>query len=85
MKLNLLALAITLAFQQFALAAEDHIPKGYKLLYEQTFENPDSIQQFQMTDANAKLTAASLTKRSTVLKELVDAKQLRIVAAMHDV
>ncbi|MGZ8940365.1 MAG: hypothetical protein ACXW32_14255 [Limisphaerales bacterium] len=53
MKLNRLALAITLAFQQFAFAAEDHIPKGYKLIYEQTFENPDTIQQFQMTDANA--------------------------------
>jgi hypothetical protein len=53
MKLNFITLAITLAFQPFALAAEDHIPKGYKLLYEQTFENPDSIQQFQMTDTNA--------------------------------
>ena len=53
MKLSCLALAITVAVQQFALAAEDHIPKGYKLLYEQTFENPDSVQQFQMTDANA--------------------------------
>src|SRR5688500_7267958 len=53
MKLNFITLAITLAFQPFALAAEDQIPKGYKLLYEQTFENPDSIQQFQMTDTNA--------------------------------
>ena len=35
-------------------------------------------------DANAKLTAESLVKRSPVLKELVDAKELKIVAAMHD-
>ena len=53
MKLNCVAFAIVIAFQQFALAAEDHIPNGYKLLYEQTFENPDAIRQFQMTDANA--------------------------------
>lgn len=35
--------------------------------------------------ANARLTAASLTKRSPIIKALVDAKQLKIAAAMHDV
>ena len=35
-------------------------------------------------EANAKLTAAALTKNSSVLKELVDAKQLKVVAALHD-
>jgi carbonic anhydrase len=46
--------------------------------------NNKSLVQ-KVADANAKLTAASLTKRSAVLKELVDAKQLVIVAAMHDI
>ncbi len=35
--------------------------------------------------ANARLTAASLTKRSPIIKSLVDAKQLKIAAAMHDI
>jgi carbonic anhydrase len=39
----------------------------------------------KVADANAKLTAATLTKRSAILKSLVDAKQLKIVAAMHDI
>jgi carbonic anhydrase len=39
----------------------------------------------KVADANAKLTAASLTKRSPIIKALVDAKQLTIVAAMHDI
>ena len=38
----------------------------------------------KVADENAKLTATSLTRRSAVLKSLVDAKQLKIVAAMHD-
>jgi carbonic anhydrase len=33
----------------------------------------------------ARPTAASLTKRSPIIKELVDAKQLKISAAMHDI
>ncbi len=33
--------------------AEDHFPAGYKLLYEQTFDKPDSLQQFEFTDGNA--------------------------------
>ena len=37
-----------------------------------------------VADTNAKLAAKMLTDRSAVLKELVDAKQLVIVAAMHD-
>lgn len=36
-------------------------------------------------EANARLTAESLTKRSPIIKALVDAKQLRIAAAMHDI
>jgi len=39
----------------------------------------------KVAEANARLTAASLTKRSPILKELVDAKQLTIAAAMHDI
>jgi carbonic anhydrase len=37
-----------------------------------------------VADSNAKLAAKMLTDRSAVLKELVAAKQLMIVAAMHD-
>jgi carbonic anhydrase len=43
----------------------------------------DALVQ-KVADENAKLTAASLTKRSAILKSLVDAKQLKIVSAMHD-
>jgi carbonic anhydrase len=39
----------------------------------------------KVAEANARLTAADLTKRSPIIKALVDAKQLRIAAAMHDV
>jgi carbonic anhydrase len=39
----------------------------------------------KVAEANARLTAASLTKRSPIIKALVDAGQLKIVAAMHDV
>ena len=39
----------------------------------------------KVAEANTKLTAASLTKRSPVIKALVDAKQLTIAAAMHDI
>lgn len=38
-----------------------------------------------VADANAKLTAASLTQRSEVIRTLVERKELRVVAAMHDV
>lgn len=44
--------------------------------------NKELVQK--VADANAELTAESLTKRSKVLKQLVDAKQLKIVSAMHD-
>ena len=39
----------------------------------------------KVAEANARLTAESLTKRSPIIKELVDAKQLKIAAAMHDI
>jgi carbonic anhydrase len=39
----------------------------------------------KVAEANARLTAASLTKRSPIIKALVQAKQLRIAAAMHDI
>jgi hypothetical protein len=32
------------------LRAEDHLPKDYKLLYEQSFDEPGSIKEFVMTD-----------------------------------
>src|SRR6266403_1588819 len=39
----------------------------------------------KVAEANARLTAASLTKRSPIIKQLVEARQLKIAAAMHDV
>src|SRR3954471_209084 len=39
----------------------------------------------KVAEANARLTAASLTQRSPIIKELVDAKRLAIAAAMHDI
>ena len=39
----------------------------------------------KVAEANAKLTAESLVKRSPIIKQLVEAKQLKIVAAMHDI
>ncbi len=44
----------------------------------------DALVQ-KVAEANARLTAASLTKRSSIIKSLVDAKQLKIAAAMHDI
>jgi hypothetical protein len=52
MKFQFLAFAFFLAVVA-TFATEDHIPKGYKLLYEQKFEQPDVLKTFQMTDANA--------------------------------
>ena len=53
MKVHILAFALVLAAQHASLAAEDHIPSGYKLLYEQKFEEPDALKGFQMTDPAA--------------------------------
>src|SRR3954454_17363865 len=39
----------------------------------------------KVAEVNARLTAESLIKRSPVIKALVDAKQLKIAAAMHDI
>ena len=39
----------------------------------------------KVAEANARLTAASLLERSPTLKALVDSKQLKIAAAMHDI
>ena len=39
----------------------------------------------KVAEASVRLTAASLTKRSPVIKELVDARQLKIATAMHDI
>lgn len=39
----------------------------------------------KVAEASARLTAASLTQRSPILKEMVDAKQITIAAAMHDI
>ena len=39
----------------------------------------------KVAEANAKLTAAAIVKRSPILKGLVDAGQLKIAAAMHDI
>jgi carbonic anhydrase len=39
----------------------------------------------KVAEANARLTAASLPKRSPVIKALVEAGQVKIAAAMHDI
>ncbi len=39
----------------------------------------------KVAEANARLTAASLTRRSSIIKELADSGQLKIVAAMNDI
>ena len=39
----------------------------------------------KVAEANARLTAASLPRRSPIIKALVDAGQLKIAAAMHDI
>lgn len=39
----------------------------------------------KVAEASARLTAASLTKRSPIIKALVDAGQLKIAVAMHDI
>ncbi|MCC7346754.1 MAG: carbonic anhydrase [Variibacter sp.] len=49
----------------------------------QDSHNYELVQK--VAEANVKLTAESLPKRSKVIKDLVDAKQLVIAAAMHDI
>ena len=39
----------------------------------------------KVAEASARLTAASLTRRSPIIKGMVDAGQLKIAAAMHDI
>ncbi|MEA2883569.1 MAG: carbonic anhydrase [Bradyrhizobium sp.] len=39
----------------------------------------------KVAEANARLTAASLPKRSKIIKALVDAGEVKIAAAMHDI
>lgn len=39
----------------------------------------------KVAEANARLTAASLTQRSSIIKELADSGQIKIAAAMHDI
>jgi carbonic anhydrase len=39
----------------------------------------------KVAEASARLTAASLTERSPIIKALVDARKLKIAAAMHDI
>jgi hypothetical protein len=46
-------LAASLFALGVSLSAAENVPKGYKLFYEETFEKPESIQQFQFTDPNA--------------------------------
>jgi carbonic anhydrase len=49
---------------------------------DRTSQNKAFVQTVAI--ANAKRTAAKITQASPVMKQLVDAKQLRVVAAMHD-
>lgn len=50
---------------------------------EHTAKNADFVQRVAV--ANARLGAENLTAQSAVLRDLVTAKQLKIVSAMHDV
>lgn len=49
---SILAASLAAAIVVSAIA-EDSVPKGYKLLYEQSFETADAIKDFQMSDAEA--------------------------------
>ena len=53
MRILSIAFAVAVAVQQFVFAADDHVPKGYKMLYEQTFESPEALKDFVMTDGKA--------------------------------
>ena len=44
----------------------------------------NSAAVLKVTEANAKLAAANLVERSDILRELVEAKSLKIAAAIHD-
>ncbi|MBI3852276.1 MAG: hypothetical protein HY298_18635 [Verrucomicrobia bacterium] len=46
-------IAVTLAVTGFAADHSPALPVGYKLLYEQKFEQPSALQDFVMTDAKA--------------------------------
>ena len=46
-------------------------------------KNHEFVQK--VAETNARMTAENIIKRSPVIKELVDAKQVRIAAAMHDI
>ncbi|MHA6732316.1 carbonic anhydrase [Devosia sp. A369] len=50
---------------------------------ERSSKNAGLVQK--VAEANARLTAASLTQRSPILQNLVDSGNLSIVAAMHDI
>jgi carbonic anhydrase len=50
---------------------------------EHTIKNKAFVQA--VAETNVKLAVAELTKKSTVLKELIAAKELVIAGAMHDV
>lgn len=51
--MKFLVVAALLGTFALSLSAEDHLPKDYKLLYEQSFDQPDSIKEFVMTDPAA--------------------------------
>lgn len=53
MRFPAFAFAFVIAAQAFTWAAEIQLPKGYKLLYEQSFEAEDVIKSFEMTDRKA--------------------------------
>src|SRR3954468_7678171 len=48
-------------------------------------DSHNDAQVQKVAEANARLTAASLTKRSPTIKAQVDAREVKIVAAMHDI
>lgn len=57
--------------------------EAVKMEGDRTAKNAAFVQA--VADTNARLAAGKLTQASPILKELVAAKQLRIVPAMHDI
>ena len=53
MRVRKLLLAGIVAVQAIAWAADEQIPTGYKLLYEQSFDQPETLKSFEMTDKAA--------------------------------
>ena len=71
------AIFLMSAVQAFTWAAEDHLPKGWQLIYEQSFEKEESIKGFQMTDSAAwKISKASIATSFFLISSLISSGDL---------